>query len=73
MGFQARLELLCPAAGAWAIMRCLNDAAGLERSLGYLRLHAVQIFVRDQERSVRFYVDQLGFRLTYDVRLESGG
>jgi hypothetical protein len=54
-------------------MRCLNDAAGLERSLGYLRLHAVQIFVLDQERRVRFYVDQLGFRLTYDVRLESGG
>src|SRR5262249_20155081 len=50
----------------------LNDAAELQRSPGYLRLHAVQVFVRDQERSVRFYVDQLGFTLTHDVRLESG-
>ena len=50
----------------------MNDATGLHRSLGYLRLHAVQVFVRDQVRSVRFYVDQLGFRLTYDARLESG-
>src|SRR5262245_50385965 len=53
-------------------MWTLNDAADLQRSLGYLRLHAVQVFVRDQERSVRFYVDDLGFKLTYDVRLESG-
>jgi serine phosphatase RsbU (regulator of sigma subunit) len=44
----------------------------LQPPLGYLRLHAVQVFVRDQERSVRFYVDRLGFKLTYDVRLESG-
>jgi len=58
--------------GARAIIRSLNDAAGLQHSLGYLRLHAVQVFVRDQERSLRFYVDQLGFKLAYDVRLESG-
>src|SRR5262249_22759592 len=50
----------------------LNDAAELQRSPGYLRLHAVQVFVRDQERSLRFYVDQLGFKLAFDVRLESG-
>src|SRR5215510_16385826 len=50
----------------------MNDAAGSQPSLAYVRLHAVQVFVRDQERSVRFYVDQLGFTLTHDVRLESG-
>ena len=50
----------------------MNDPAGLQPSFAYLRLHAVQVFVRDQERSVRFYVDQLGFTLAYDVRLESG-
>jgi serine phosphatase RsbU (regulator of sigma subunit) len=50
----------------------VNDAPGLQRSPGYLRLQAVQVFVRDQERSVRFYVDQLGFKLAFDVRLESG-
>lgn len=29
----------------------------------YLRLHCVDIFVCDQERSLRFYLDQLGFGL----------
>ena len=55
-----------------AIIRGLNGPAGLQQSPGYLRLHAVRVFVRDQERSLRFYVDQLGFKLAYDVRLESG-
>jgi serine phosphatase RsbU (regulator of sigma subunit)/predicted enzyme related to lactoylglutathione lyase len=40
--------------------------------LSYLRLHAVNIFVRDQERSVRFYVDQLGFGVAFDTRIQSG-
>jgi serine phosphatase RsbU (regulator of sigma subunit)/catechol 2,3-dioxygenase-like lactoylglutathione lyase family enzyme len=30
---------------------------------GLLRLHAVTLFVRDRERSVRFFVDTLGFTL----------
>ncbi|HZU24504.1 MAG TPA: SpoIIE family protein phosphatase [Bryobacteraceae bacterium] len=38
----------------------------------YLSLHAVNIYVRDQERSVRFFVDQLGFDLAFDARLQSG-
>jgi len=38
----------------------------------YLRVHSVNIFVRDQDRSLRFYVDQLGFSLAFDVRLQSG-
>ncbi|HVN09473.1 MAG TPA: SpoIIE family protein phosphatase [Patescibacteria group bacterium] len=38
----------------------------------YLRLHAVNIFVRDQEKSLRFYRDQLGFELAFDARLQSG-
>jgi serine phosphatase RsbU (regulator of sigma subunit) len=28
--------------------------------------------VRDQERSLRFYLDKLGFKLAFDARLESG-
>jgi len=32
----------------------------------YLRLHHVPIFVRDQDRSLRFYLDQLRFRLIVD-------
>jgi serine phosphatase RsbU (regulator of sigma subunit) len=38
----------------------------------YLRIHAVNIFVRDQERSLRFYLDQLGFNLAFDAQLQSG-
>jgi serine phosphatase RsbU (regulator of sigma subunit)/predicted enzyme related to lactoylglutathione lyase len=38
----------------------------------YLRLNTVTIFVRDQERSLRFYVDQLGFTCAYDFHLPSG-
>jgi serine phosphatase RsbU (regulator of sigma subunit)/catechol 2,3-dioxygenase-like lactoylglutathione lyase family enzyme len=38
----------------------------------YLRIHAVRVFVRDQERSLRFYVDKLGFRLAFDAQLPHG-
>ncbi|WP_051978613.1 PP2C family protein-serine/threonine phosphatase [Edaphobacter aggregans] len=38
----------------------------------YLRLNTVTVFVRDQERSLRFFVDQLGFNLAYDFCLPSG-
>src|SRR6266404_1975087 len=38
----------------------------------FLRVHVVQIFVADQDRSVRFYVEQLGFQLLIDVELPSG-
>jgi serine phosphatase RsbU (regulator of sigma subunit) len=38
----------------------------------YLRIHAVRVFVRDQERSLRFYVDQLGFRVAFDAQLGYG-
>jgi len=37
-----------------------------------LRLQSVKVLVRDQEKSVRFYVDQLGFQLVSDTRLQSG-
>jgi len=52
---------------------------GIERSLlrldgndPYLCLHFVIIFVRDQERSLRFYVDSLGFRVAIDHTFEDG-
>ncbi len=38
----------------------------------YLSLHAVDVFVREQDRSLRFYVDQLGFTVAFDARLQSG-
>jgi serine phosphatase RsbU (regulator of sigma subunit)/predicted enzyme related to lactoylglutathione lyase len=39
----------------------------------YLRLLCINIFVRDQDRSLRFYVDQLGFGLVVDDNYESAG
>lgn len=38
----------------------------------YLCLHFAIIYVRDQERSLRFYVDKLGFRVVVDHRFENG-
>jgi len=38
----------------------------------HLRIHCVNVFVRDQDRSLRFYLDQLGFHVAFDARLQSG-
>ena len=38
----------------------------------HLRVHAINIYVRDQDVSLRFYLDQLGFNLAFDARLQSG-
>jgi serine phosphatase RsbU (regulator of sigma subunit)/catechol 2,3-dioxygenase-like lactoylglutathione lyase family enzyme len=38
----------------------------------FLSIHAIRIFVHDLDRSLRFYVDQLGFNLVVDTRLRSG-
>ena len=45
----------------------------LDRRDPYLRLQHVTIFVSDQDRSLRFYLDQLGFSLVTDHRFEGGG
>jgi serine phosphatase RsbU (regulator of sigma subunit)/catechol 2,3-dioxygenase-like lactoylglutathione lyase family enzyme len=37
-----------------------------ERQDPYLRLGAATVFVRDQDRSLRFYQEQLGFQLAFD-------
>jgi serine phosphatase RsbU (regulator of sigma subunit)/catechol 2,3-dioxygenase-like lactoylglutathione lyase family enzyme len=39
----------------------------------YLRLHHVTVFVRDQDRSLRFYVEQLGFSVLVDYRFGERG
>jgi serine phosphatase RsbU (regulator of sigma subunit)/catechol 2,3-dioxygenase-like lactoylglutathione lyase family enzyme len=39
----------------------------------HLRIHAINIYVRDQDRSLQFYLDQLGFNLAFDARFGSGG
>jgi serine phosphatase RsbU (regulator of sigma subunit)/catechol 2,3-dioxygenase-like lactoylglutathione lyase family enzyme len=52
----------------------LRDSAGLrlDTDRQFLRLQFVHVYVRDQERSLRFFVDQLGFDLVTDVRFTSG-
>ena len=52
----------------------LRDGSGLrlDRKGQFLRLQFVNVFVRDQERTLRFFVDQLGFELVMDVRFASG-
>jgi serine phosphatase RsbU (regulator of sigma subunit)/predicted enzyme related to lactoylglutathione lyase len=44
----------------------------LDRHDPFLSLQHVTIFVRDQDRSLRFYLDQLGFSLISDYRFEDG-
>lgn len=38
----------------------------------FLSIHAVRIYVRDLDRSLRFYLDKLDFRLVIDTILQSG-
>jgi serine phosphatase RsbU (regulator of sigma subunit)/predicted enzyme related to lactoylglutathione lyase len=45
----------------------------LDRQAPYLRIFFSTVFVRDQDRSLRFYLDQLGFSLVADNRFEGGG
>ena len=44
----------------------------LDRNEPYLRLHFISIYVADQERSLRFFVDKLGFEVVSDVLFASG-
>jgi serine phosphatase RsbU (regulator of sigma subunit)/catechol 2,3-dioxygenase-like lactoylglutathione lyase family enzyme len=44
----------------------------LDRQNPYLRIDAVNVYVRDLDRSLDFYLNQLGFHLALDIRLQSG-
>jgi serine phosphatase RsbU (regulator of sigma subunit)/catechol 2,3-dioxygenase-like lactoylglutathione lyase family enzyme len=50
----------------------MGSAASPQRQPPHLRLHCVNVFVRDQDRSLRFFVDQLGFNVAFDTRVQSG-
>src|SRR5262249_61430630 len=43
-----------------------------DRQDPYLRLGCVTIYVRDQDRSLHFYLHQLGFSLAFDTFRPSG-
>jgi phosphoserine phosphatase RsbU/P len=53
----------------WAV----RSTVRLDRQEPCLRVQHVTVFVRDQDRSLRFYLDQLGFSLAADYRFETGG
>jgi serine phosphatase RsbU (regulator of sigma subunit)/catechol 2,3-dioxygenase-like lactoylglutathione lyase family enzyme len=46
--------------------------SSIPQAAPHLRIHSINIYVRDQERSLRFYLDQLGFHLAYDAKLQDG-
>jgi serine phosphatase RsbU (regulator of sigma subunit)/uncharacterized glyoxalase superfamily protein PhnB len=48
-------------------------AIRLDKQNPYLRLLCINIFVRDLDQSLSFYVDQLGFGLVVDENYESAG
>lgn len=43
-----------------------------DRIAPHLRVHTIKVFVRDQELSLRFFVDRLGFEVAFDAQLQSG-
>jgi serine phosphatase RsbU (regulator of sigma subunit)/predicted enzyme related to lactoylglutathione lyase len=43
-----------------------------ERPALYLGVQGINVFVRDLDRSMRFYVDQLGFEVVSDVIIQTG-
>jgi len=49
-----------------------GPAVRLDRREPYLRLQSVTVFVRDLDRSVDFYIQQLGFHLIFDARVQPG-
>jgi serine phosphatase RsbU (regulator of sigma subunit)/predicted enzyme related to lactoylglutathione lyase len=49
------------------------ESIRLDRQDPYLRILCVNIFVRDQDRSLEFYVNRLGFAVVVDENYESGG
>jgi serine phosphatase RsbU (regulator of sigma subunit)/catechol 2,3-dioxygenase-like lactoylglutathione lyase family enzyme len=44
----------------------------LNRESPYLRLQSATVYVRDQDSSLRFFVEQLGFSVAYDVEIQPG-
>ena len=49
-----------------------GSAVRLDRQDPYLRVQSVTIYVSDLDRSLSFYLDQLGFHLLFDARVQPG-
>jgi serine phosphatase RsbU (regulator of sigma subunit) len=49
-----------------------GSVAGEKPERPFFGIHSVNVFVRDQDESLRFYVEKLGFGVLFDARLQSG-
>ena len=46
--------------------------ANIDRQDPFLSVHAINVYVRNRDQSIRFFVEQLGFNLAFDGQLQSG-
>jgi serine phosphatase RsbU (regulator of sigma subunit) len=44
----------------------------IDRQNPFLSVHAINVYVRNRDQSIRFFVDQLGFSVAFDGLLQSG-
>jgi len=58
--------------GSFSTKDADTSVVGVNSHRPFLGIHAVNVFVRDQDQSLRFYVEQLGFDVAFDGRLQAG-
>ena len=49
-----------------------GPGSGVLKRDPHLRMHCVNVYVRNQDRSLKFYLEKLGFHLAFDTRLQGG-
>ena len=69
---QALDAIITPMGISPSDLSVVEPSVNLDRQAPHLRIHAINIFVRDQDKSLRFYIDQLGFSLVGDLRFGMG-
>ncbi len=65
--------LLSPLNGSTAPNTVDPSTVGPDQESSYLRIFKSTVFVRNHDRSLQFYVGQLGFSVLADTRFEFGG
>ncbi len=55
-----------------SVVNLKSATARAETKNRHLGMHCVNVYVRDQDRSLKFYTEQLGFRVAFDAKLQSG-
>src|SRR5690242_17156699 len=64
----------CPAHAVPSILLIIAPMAALDPDIQrpFLGIHAINVFVRDQDASLSFYIEKLGFNVAFDSRLPDG-